>query len=285
MQTMHPTLLIGPADWSAARMPRADYEARIEALFTNGEKASGAIVYGNSLDHAALCYLTGFTPKLEAALTLIPRSGEPQLLVGGGVNMIAAARPLTWVEHLSPLRNAGQTVAEWARDLPTGGRLLTIGGDAMPFGMRQAIDQALGDLVAEDGTALLHGQMLRKAPRELAALREACVGLETAATALRAAQGIGAGATDTMLAAELAALRWGAQDVRSQPRWRSHLTAVRRPGREGGRADAGLSRRASCRLLGRGLRASRAWVRPIACQGGGYPAYDDRGGQARRDQP
>jgi Xaa-Pro aminopeptidase len=85
----------------------------------------------------------------------------------------------------------------------------------MPFGMRRAIDQALGDNIAEDGTGLLQAQMLRKAPRELAALREACRGLDTAVTALRAAQGIGAGATDAVLAAELAALRWGAQDVRS----------------------------------------------------------------------
>jgi Xaa-Pro aminopeptidase len=215
MHTMHPTLLIGPADWNAARMPRADYEARIDALFSADEKAGGAIVYGNSLDHAALAYLTGFTPKLEAALALIPRRGVPLLLVGGGVNMIAAARPLTWVEQLSPLRNAGQTVAEWARDRTAGAGLLMIGGDAMPFGMRRAIDQALGDRLAEDGTGLLQAQMLHKAPRELATLREACAGLETAVTALRMAQDIGAGTTDCVLAAELAALRWGAQDVRS----------------------------------------------------------------------
>ena len=215
MHSMHPTLLIGPADWNAARMPREEFQARIDALFEADDQAGGAIVYGNSLDHAALCYLAGFTPKLEAALALIPRRGEPQILIGGGVNMIAAARPLTWVEQLSPLRNAGQTVAEWARELPVGGQLLMIGGDAMPFGMRRAVDQALGDSVAEDGSGLLQAQMLRKAPRELNALREACAGLAAAVAALRAAQGIGAGATDAVLSAELAALRWGAQDVRS----------------------------------------------------------------------
>jgi hypothetical protein len=213
MHTMHPTLLIGPADWSAADNPRAEFQSRIDALFANTQ-AGGAIVYGNSRDHAALCYLTGFTPKLEAALALIPRVGEPQLLVGGGVNMIAAARPLTWVEQLSPLRNAGKTVADWVRGL--GGRKLMIGGDAMPFGLRRAIDQALadGDTV-DDGTKLLQAQMLRKAPREIAALREACAGLDVAVAALRVAQNSGAGATAAVLGAEHAALRWGAQDVRS----------------------------------------------------------------------
>lgn len=215
MQTMHPTLLIGPADWNAARIPREHYEARIGALFQNTEGAGGAIVYGNSLDHAALCYLTGFTPKLEAALALIPPRGAPQLLVGGGVNMIAAARPLTWVDQLSPLRNAGPTVADWARTLSASRRLLMIGGDAMPFSMRRAIDQALAENVADDGTSLLRAQMLRKAPSELAALREACRGLGAAVAALRAARDTGVGATDAVLAGELAALRWGAQDVRS----------------------------------------------------------------------
>jgi Xaa-Pro aminopeptidase len=215
MHTMHPTLLIGPADWNAARMPRADYEARIDALFANTQ-AGGAIVFGNSLDHAALSYLTGFTPKLEEGMALIPRVGAPRLLVRGSVNMIAAARPLTWVSDLVPLREPGKSVADWARDLPDGGRLLMIGGDAMPFSMRRAIDQALADGDAvHDGTKLLQAQMLRKTPRELAALREACVGLEVAVVALRAAQSSRSGVTAAVLAAEHAALGWGAQDVRS----------------------------------------------------------------------
>ena len=70
--------------------------------------ATGAIVYGDRANHAELAYLTNFTPKLEAALALIPRDGTPQLLVGGGVNMLPAARPLTFVEDLRPLRNVGK---------------------------------------------------------------------------------------------------------------------------------------------------------------------------------
>lgn len=37
----------------------------------------GGLVYGDSRNHAALTYLTNFTPKLEAALALIPRNGAP----------------------------------------------------------------------------------------------------------------------------------------------------------------------------------------------------------------
>ena len=33
MFTMHPTLLVGPADWDPARMPKEDFLGRITALF------------------------------------------------------------------------------------------------------------------------------------------------------------------------------------------------------------------------------------------------------------
>jgi hypothetical protein len=101
MQTMHPTLLIGPGDWDPQQMPREDYDARLAALWRDHDNASGAIVYGDSRDHAALAYLTHFTPKLEAAMALIPRRGEPQILIGGGINMLPAAKPLTFVSALA----------------------------------------------------------------------------------------------------------------------------------------------------------------------------------------
>ena len=43
MRTMHSTLLVGPADWDAARMPRSEFEMRIAALW-QVTGAQGAIV-------------------------------------------------------------------------------------------------------------------------------------------------------------------------------------------------------------------------------------------------
>jgi Xaa-Pro aminopeptidase len=216
MRTMHPTLLIGSADWDPAHMPREEFEQRLKIMWAANESAVGAVVFGNSFDHAALAYLTNFTPKLEAALAFIPYDGEPELLVGGGVNMIAAARPLTWIEHLKPLRDVGKAVADWARMLPSGGRIILIGGDAMPLDKRRALDATLtGNSAIDDGTERLRAQMLRKAPNELVAVRKACVGLDRAVAALRAEHKSGAGVTDLLLAAEHAGQLGGAQDVRS----------------------------------------------------------------------
>jgi Xaa-Pro aminopeptidase len=215
MQTMHPTLLVGPADWDPPQMPREEFDERLAVLWRDYPDASGAVVYGNSSAHAALAYLTNFTPKLEAALAFIPRHGEAQLLIGGGVNMVPAAKPLTFVENLAPLREAAKAAAAWARTLPAGD-IIMIGGDAMPTGMRRAFDQALGaDRTIETADATLQARMTIKRPRELHALRTACATLEAAAQALRNASHGGKSVTDCVLLAEHAALQRGAQDVRS----------------------------------------------------------------------
>jgi Xaa-Pro aminopeptidase len=213
MLTMEPTLLVGPSDWDATRMPKDEFLARATALWKLAPAGSGAIVYGDRAHHAELAYLTGFTPKLEAALALIPRVGAPRLLVGGGANMIPAAKPLTFVDSLQPLRNAGATVAQWGREQSGGGRPVLIGGAFMPPPLHQEITEATGAVA--DKTSDLWTMMRRKSARELALIRESCATLAAAVDAMGEAQRSGAGATATVLAGEHAAWQHGAQDVRT----------------------------------------------------------------------
>jgi Xaa-Pro aminopeptidase len=211
---MHPTLLIGPADWDAARWPREEFAERLAALWQDHPDAVGAVVYASPSDHSGLAYLTLFTPKLEAALALIPREGTPRLLVGGGANMLTAARPLTFIEDLGPLRGPASAV-EWVRTLPAGW-CVVIGGDAMPYDFRCAFEAALGPQArVMNGDDRLRVRMRKKSPREHGAIRKACGTLETAVTALWKVFKTGGAVTDSVLAAEHAALRGGAQDVRS----------------------------------------------------------------------
>ena len=214
MLTMHPTLLVGQADWDAARLPKDDFLGRIAAFWRGCDPGiGGVVVYGSPRDHAELAYVTHFTPKLEPAIALIPRAGEPRLLVGGGANMIGAAKPLTWVETLLPLRDAGQTIARWARETGAGDLALVNGG-AMRFGLRQEIVAALGT-PPSDLTGIVAAAMRRKSARELALVRDACASLAAAFAAMREAHQAGRGMTDVVLAGEQAAWRRGAQDVRS----------------------------------------------------------------------
>jgi Xaa-Pro aminopeptidase len=213
MFTMHPTLLVGPADWDPARMPKDEFLGRIAALFGACDAGiAGAIVFGDPRSHAELAYLTHMTPKLEACIALIPRSGEPRLLVGGGANMVGAAKPLSWIETLAPLREAGAAIARWRDEM--GGALALVNGDAMPSRLRQGIERALGAPPA-DATGLVVEAMRAKSPRELALLRQACSGVDAALSAMREAQRERKGVTDVVLAGERAAWRRGAQDVRT----------------------------------------------------------------------
>lgn len=218
MFTMHPTLLVGPADWDPTRMPKAEFLSRIEELWIEYPSASGAIVYGDSRHHAEMAYLTNFTPKLEPALALISRFGPPQLLVGGGANMLAAAKPLTWVEKLAPLRNSGSVVSQWVSEVTSSSspkaRAILIGSKSAPWALHQQIFAPLGSEVV-DVTLALRRRMRCKSPCEIRALSDGCMSLNAAVVALVEAHGSGADVSTVVLAAEHAARQRGAQDVRS----------------------------------------------------------------------
>jgi hypothetical protein len=199
--TVHPTLLIGPSDWQRDRMPKEEFLARIEALWPSCPTASQAMVYGNSRHHAELAYLTNLVPKLEPAVALLSRTDEPRLFVGGGPNMLGAARPLTWIADIVPLKELDRV------RMPDG---VLIGGGYMTTALRRTVGDA-----AMDATPQLWTHMRRKSAHELAAIREACAALDAAIAAIGEAQKSGASVTSAILAGECAANARGAQDVRT----------------------------------------------------------------------
>jgi Xaa-Pro aminopeptidase len=217
VHTLHPTLLIGPSDWDEARMPRAEFARRIAAMWELFPEACGAIVYGTPAHHGELAFLTNFVPKLEPALALIAREGAPRLLVGGGPNMMGAARPLTWIEDVSPLRDApGEIRRRFAAHGGEAGPPVLIGADHMTAGLRRGVVAAVGEGgTFQDATGALWSLMRRKSPAELDAIRTACSILGAAMAAIGMAKRSGAGVTAAMLAGERAANVLGAQDVRT----------------------------------------------------------------------
>jgi hypothetical protein len=129
--------------------------------------------------------------------------------------MLDAARPLTLVDELLPLRGAPKAIADWVRGLGGAGRLVVIGRDAMPFDFHRDIADALAPAGAIDITPRLAALMRRKSARELAAIRGSCATLDAAVAALETAWRSGAAVTTAILAAEQAAYRAAAQDVRT----------------------------------------------------------------------
>jgi len=212
MLTPHPTLLIGPSDWDAERMPRQEFTRRIDALWVRHPQAERAVVFGSSRHHAELAYFSNLIPKLGPALALLSRSGEHRLFVGDSANMLGAARPLTWIENVASMKDAMAALA--ARR--AGPRSLLIGADYMPLALRRTITEALGkDACVEDATAQVWSQMRRKSRYELDAIDAAVKATGATRKAMREALMSGAGVTDVILAGERAAGDAGAQDVRT----------------------------------------------------------------------
>jgi hypothetical protein len=207
MFTAHPTLLIGPSDWQPQQTPQEEFNQRIDALWELAPSASRAVVFGSPARHAELAYFTNLVPKLEACVALLSRGGGHRLFIGGGANMVGAARPLSFITDLAPLAALGPALKDPA---PT----VLIGGGAMPAGPRQMIGDALGN-TAQDATAPAWALMRRKSHHERAAIRAACTILSAAMAAIGAARRSGASVTAATLAGEKAANAQGAQDVRT----------------------------------------------------------------------
>lgn len=209
MLTVHPTLLIGPSDWDAERMPRAEFARRMDALWGAYPEAERAIVFGNSRHHAELAYFTNLVPKLGPALALLSRGGEPRMFVGDAANMLGAARPLTFIENLASMKEAAAAVAAGRSQ-----RTLLIGADYMPMALRATILEAAGQ-ASSDATAQAWRLMARKSGYELDAIDIAVKLCGMARKAMHAAFMEGAGGTDVVLSGERAAHAAGAQEVRT----------------------------------------------------------------------
>jgi Xaa-Pro aminopeptidase len=221
---MHPTLLIGPYDWQPERLARNEFLTRIQALWQkiSDRTYSAVIVYGDSRKHAELAYLSNFVPKLGPAMMFIPREGEPKLIVSGAPNMLLAARRLTWIGEVEPLRDAGKTIARWLNDgidsdpATARRRAALIGGDYMRSAFHRPFIESFGhESLFLDATPRLRTLMRCKSPRELGFIREGCAILVAATRTLAEARRAGAGIMAAIIEAERAANHLGAQDVRT----------------------------------------------------------------------
>ena len=259
MLTMHPTLLIGPADWDArAHAARRNLPRASRRCGQSGRRPAARSSMVTAAEHAALAYLTNFTPKLEPAIALIPRAGRAEAdgrrrrqHDSGGSAADLGHRP-------GVAASDGQDDSAWLDAI--GGPCITCECDNMPTRMHGELDQALAGRSIEDGTEPLHARMRRKSARELACIHAACATLRAAVAAAQAAQRSGAGVTAVLLAAEHAAIRSGAQDVRtlfSLDGGRT-LRPFEATSRADGRTAAALHRRTTIRLLGRRPRLARA---------------------------
>jgi Xaa-Pro aminopeptidase len=219
MRMMNTALLTGPYDWDASLIPMAEFERRLTVLrHAMAQREIGAmLVHGNSIEHGALGFLTGFTPKLGPAFALVPRDGAIRLLVSGGPGMIPSAKLLTWVADVRSVGSLRNSVAEWLGSVSGDGlgQIGLWGGKKMAQRAYLAVAAAMppaGRLIDMDDS---FDELRRlKSACELGLVCESCRILTVAAQAFREAAAKGSRARTAALAMERAAYANGAQDAR-----------------------------------------------------------------------
>jgi Xaa-Pro dipeptidase len=118
MQSMHTVLKRGALVWVRELVPPELFPPRVarvqEAIAAAGHDAW--LVFGDAYRYGDLAYLTHFLPRVRGALALVPRTGEPALLVAVGSRDIPAAKTLTWVDDVRPYTRLPGEVAKLIRE-------------------------------------------------------------------------------------------------------------------------------------------------------------------------
>jgi Xaa-Pro aminopeptidase len=220
--TMHPAVLLGAFAWDPDRLPADEFKLRLEAahriMDERGWKA--LFIYGDAEEHRAIGWFTHFIPRLRWGFAMVPRQGEPRVLVSMSPRDLPAMRLMTWVADVQSGWNWREAFETWLADFcsrqpaqPVSVGILGQHLMARPF--LETLRASLGGRVAlspADGgfEALLD----LKRPREVALIREACKLVGVATDAMAAAWRGGASGMAAAIAAERAARSKAAHDVR-----------------------------------------------------------------------
>jgi hypothetical protein len=215
MYVTTPEVLIGDYDWEGTLIPRAEYDSRIAAIWSklSDLDLSGLVVYGNKVENAALAYVSNFTPKIDAAVALLPRKGEMRIHSAGSPQMMVNAKRLTWAEDVRPLRDIGRDISEWVEGQQQGELGLWLSPEAPSYVLQQ-FEVALRTRKFRDVSNLLNPLLREKSSVALKLMLAASRMLEKGARALQTEFKRGVTAREAAVAAEIAVCREGAQDVR-----------------------------------------------------------------------
>jgi Xaa-Pro aminopeptidase len=223
MRTMHPSIMIGSYGWEQDRVPRDEFQIRMAALHgvmdRRGLKA--VLLFGDAHEHSALAYFSNYSPRMRWGMALLPRQGEPRLLVSMTPRDMPAMRLMTWIPEVMSGWTWDSAFDPWLAHLAEGVSadtpiaIGTVRLDLMRPPLMQSLEKSLGNRcrlhAVDDEVAALRTTR----PRELSLQREACGVARAGAAAFTQAWRSGIGAEAAALEAERAARLLAAQDVRT----------------------------------------------------------------------
>ncbi len=189
----------------------AERSAKVQALLGDSE-LDAILVFSTESEPAGVRYFADYWPSFETAGVLIPRSGEPTLLIGPESQTYADARSrIGNILRMTDFRESsmpdfpGVGVATWKEVLGDGGirRLGIAGWHLIPAAIFRNIGAVVGEESIVDVDPLVRKISLRKSEAELDCLREAARISELGFEAVL--DGIRPGMTEAQLAGVAAA--------------------------------------------------------------------------------
>jgi Xaa-Pro aminopeptidase len=208
--------MIGAYGFEQDRVPRDEFQIRLRALHgvMDAKSCSAMLIYGDAREHSQLAYFTNFIPRHRWALALLPRQGEPRLLVSMSSRDMPAQRLMTWIPDVMSAWTWESVFDPWLAGLGTdAGDIGTLRFDLMRPALMGSLEKSLGNrfrMVAADDEVQRSTR-----PRELSLIRDACTVVRAGAGAFMQAWRDGMGVETAALAGERTARALAAQDVRT----------------------------------------------------------------------
>jgi Xaa-Pro aminopeptidase len=217
MRTVQPCIIIGSYVWDQDRVPRDEFQLRIGALNqlmdANGWKAM--LVYGDAAEHSALAWFSGFTTRLRWGMALIPREGEPRLLISMSSRDVPAMKLMTWIPDVVSGWNWDSAFDPWLAKINGDGAIGSVGFELMQPPLFASLQKSLGNRFTLHSADQAVAGVRTTRPRELSQIRAASRLVQAAGAAFVEPWRLGKGIESAALAAELTARMMGAQDVRT----------------------------------------------------------------------
>ncbi len=219
MRTVHPCTMIGAYGFEQDRVPRDEFQIRLRALHgvMDQKGCSAMLVYGDAREHSQLAWFTNFIPRHRWALALLPRRGEPRMLVSMSSRDMPAQRLMTWIPEVMSAWTWESAFDPWLASLGADAPqdIGTLRFDLMRPVLLASIEKSLGNRFRLNPADAEIAALRTTRPRELSLVRDACTVVRTGADALMRAWRDGMGVEAAALAGERAARAVAAQDVRT----------------------------------------------------------------------
>jgi Xaa-Pro aminopeptidase len=219
MRTVHPSIMIGSYVLDQDRVPRDEFLIRQNALnaVMDAQGLKAMLIYGDAAEHSALAWFSNFAPRLRWGMALMPREGEPRLLISMSSRDVPAMKLMTWIPDVLSGWTWDSAFNPWLTRLQAEHPIAlgTVGFDLMRQPLFRSLEKSLGNRFRLQAADAEVAALRTLRPREHTQIRDAVNLMQSAATAFAQVWRGGADIEAAALAGERTARMKAAQDVRT----------------------------------------------------------------------